>query len=80
MPTLDLYSTAQPDVTAPSSLAARRRVIVVDLLRASTTICHALAAGAECVMPFAEVDETLAAAAEVRPRKTSCSAANATAG
>lgn len=37
-------------------------VIVVDLLRASTTICTALAVGADCVMPFAEIDETLAAA------------------
>jgi 2-phosphosulfolactate phosphatase len=39
-------------------------VIVVDLLRASTTICHALAAGARDVVPFVEVDETMRAAAE----------------
>lgn len=38
-------------------------VIVVDLLRASTTICAALAGGAECVMPFAEIEETMATAA-----------------
>jgi 2-phosphosulfolactate phosphatase len=47
---------------APVEWLADATVIVVDLLRASTTICTALAAGAECVMPFAEVDETLAAA------------------
>jgi 2-phosphosulfolactate phosphatase len=59
MPTLDLYLL--PKHAFPERLA-RATVIVVDLLRASTTICHALAAGAECVMPFAEIDETLAAA------------------
>ena len=32
-------------------------VVVIDLLRASSTICHALSAGAKCVMPFVEVDE-----------------------
>src|SRR5262245_44615053 len=37
-------------------------VIVIDLLRATTTICHALAAGAREVVPFREIDETLAAA------------------
>jgi len=37
-------------------------VIVVDLLRASTTICQALAAGAKCVVPSVEVDETFAKA------------------
>ena len=39
-------------------------VVVIDLLRASTTICQALAAGAREVVPFLEVDETLAAAAK----------------
>ena len=39
-------------------------VIVVDLLRASTTICQALAAGAKCVVPSVEVDETFAKAAK----------------
>ena len=59
MPKLDLYplpSHASPEALADST------VIVVDLLRASTTICTALAAGAECVMPFATIEETLAAA------------------
>jgi 2-phosphosulfolactate phosphatase len=37
-------------------------VVVIDLLRASSTICHALAAGAKEVAPFREVTEALAAA------------------
>ncbi len=37
-------------------------VIVVDLLRASTTICVALGAGAECVIPLLEVEHALAMA------------------
>jgi 2-phosphosulfolactate phosphatase len=37
-------------------------VIVIDLLRATTTICQALASGARDVVPFREVDEALAAA------------------
>jgi 2-phosphosulfolactate phosphatase len=36
--------------------------IVVDQLRATTTICYALAAGADCVMPFVDIAETLLAA------------------
>ena len=36
--------------------------IVIDQLRASSTICQALASGAECVVPFLEVDEAVAAA------------------
>src|SRR4051812_36485939 len=37
-------------------------VIVIDLLRATTTICCALAAGANEVIPFRTIEETLAAA------------------
>lgn len=37
-------------------------VVVIDLLRASTTICHALAAGARDVSPFVEVDDLVRAA------------------
>src|SRR5688572_1438332 len=37
-------------------------VIVIDLLRASSTICQAIASGAREVVPFLEVEETLAAA------------------
>jgi 2-phosphosulfolactate phosphatase len=38
-------------------------VVVIDLLRASTTICQALASGAREVVPFLEVEDALAAAA-----------------
>jgi 2-phosphosulfolactate phosphatase len=41
---------------------AERVVIVVDILRATTTICCALAAGAPEVVPFRTIAETLAAA------------------
>jgi 2-phosphosulfolactate phosphatase len=37
-------------------------VIVIDLLRASSTICQAIASGAREVVPFLEVDQALAAA------------------
>lgn len=59
MPKIDLYALPK-DV--PQDRLKDATVIVIDLLRASTTICTALAAGAECVMPFAEIEETLAAA------------------
>jgi 2-phosphosulfolactate phosphatase len=59
MPRLDLYPLPEH---APREALAEATVIVVDLLRASTTICTALVNGAECVMPFAEIDETLRAA------------------
>jgi 2-phosphosulfolactate phosphatase len=59
MPTIDLLHL--PHLLHPEALGDAT-VIVVDLLRASTTICTALSAGAECVMPFAEIEETLAAA------------------
>lgn len=37
-------------------------VVVIDLLRASSTVCHALAAGARDVLPHVEVDEVLRSA------------------
>ena len=37
-------------------------VIVIDLLRATSTICQALASGAREVVPFLDVDDALAAA------------------
>lgn len=39
-------------------------VVVIDVLRATTTICQALASGAKEVVPFLEVGEALAAAAQ----------------
>lgn len=50
-----------PQFVAESELADSV-VVVVDQLRASSTICHALSAGAKCVMPFVEVVETFAKA------------------
>jgi 2-phosphosulfolactate phosphatase len=48
------------------------RVVVIDVLRATTTIVQALASGAECVMPFASVDDALAAAKETEPTPLLC--------
>jgi 2-phosphosulfolactate phosphatase len=62
VPTLHLYTL--PQDVAPTELAGST-VIIVDQLRASSTIATALANGAECVMPFADIEETLAAAARL---------------
>jgi 2-phosphosulfolactate phosphatase len=42
---------------------AHSDVLVIDVLRATTTICQALASGAREVLPFREIDEALDAAA-----------------
>lgn len=52
-----------PDLIAPPRLAGGVAVIL-DILRASTTIVHALGAGAAFVRPFLEPGEALAAKAE----------------
>jgi len=59
MPTLNVHFL--PSHVDASALAGST-VIVVDLLRASSTICQALASRAICVMPFLEIDETRRAA------------------
>jgi 2-phosphosulfolactate phosphatase len=43
-------------------------VVVIDLLRATSTICQALSAGAVDVVPFLEIEEARAAAAAVRAK------------
>ena len=53
-----------PAHVEPTELAGRTS-IVIDMLRASSTICYALAAGAQCVVPLLEVDETLALATQM---------------
>lgn len=53
MPRLSVHYL--PQFVAESELADSV-VVVIDLLRASSTICHALSAGAKCVMPMVEVD------------------------
>ena len=45
-----------PSLVTPEELSGGD-VVMIDVLRASTTITHALAAGAECVLPCREVDE-----------------------
>ncbi len=45
-----------PDLV-PSGRLAGAVAVVVDVLRASTTIVHALAAGCSCVRPCVEIDE-----------------------
>ena len=52
-----LHTHPLPATVDPADLAGST-VIVVDLLRASTTICHALHAGATCIIPFLEVVDT----------------------
>jgi 2-phosphosulfolactate phosphatase len=47
---------------APAGRLAGGLALVIDVLRASTTIVHALAAGCLCVRPCAEVDEARALA------------------
>jgi 2-phosphosulfolactate phosphatase len=44
------------------SALAGSAVVVIDVLRATSTICQALAAGAREVVPFVEIDQALAAA------------------
>jgi 2-phosphosulfolactate phosphatase len=56
-----------PKLVAENALAGST-VVVIDLLRASTTICQAIASGATEVVPFLEVDDAMAAAAEAADR------------
>ncbi len=62
MPQVDVYFL--PQLVEPESLAGGVSV-VIDVLRATTTITAALAAGARDVVPCLEVDEARAAAANL---------------
>jgi 2-phosphosulfolactate phosphatase len=53
-----------PDLVAPPALSGRR-CVVVDVLRATTTIVEALAAGAIAVVPCLTIDDARRRAAEV---------------
>ena len=55
-----------PHLTSPDELAGRQ-VVVIDVLRATTTICHALAHGAQAVVPCLEIDEARQRAARFAP-------------
>jgi len=60
MPPL-LHVYALPHLVQPEELAGGT-VVVIDVLRATTTICHAVAAGVDEVIPCLEVEEALATA------------------
>src|SRR5262249_37810461 len=51
---------------APAGRLRGGLAVVIDVLRASTTIIHALAAGCTAVRPCTEVDEARALAGEMR--------------
>jgi len=61
---IDVYLL--PALVEPAQLAGRT-VVVIDVLRATTTIIHALAAGAAQVVPCLEVDEARLIAAGEMP-------------
>lgn len=61
MPQLNVYLL--PDLVEPEELSGHT-VVVVDVLRATTTIAHALAAGAERVIPCLEVEQARQLAAD----------------
>ena len=54
MPRLSVHYLPQ---FVPESDLADSAVVVIDQLRASSTICHALSAGAKCIVPLVEVEE-----------------------
>ncbi|MCI0360903.1 MAG: 2-phosphosulfolactate phosphatase [Planctomycetaceae bacterium] len=58
-----------PALVEPQQLA-RQTVVVIDVLRATTTIIHALAAGAASVAPCLELDEARRIAAGEPPGST----------
>jgi 2-phosphosulfolactate phosphatase len=61
----DVHVHLLPHLVAPERLKGGIAV-VIDVLRATTTICHALAAGSTCVRPCLEVDEARALAGGMR--------------
>src|SRR5687768_3032349 len=62
--TLDVHFL--PELTSPEELAGGV-VVVIDVLRASTTITYALAAGARELIPCLEIDDARAAATKLPP-------------
>jgi 2-phosphosulfolactate phosphatase len=60
----DLCVHLLPQLVDPAELVGRT-VVVIDVLRATTTVCHALAAGATSVVPCLEIDEARTAAAKL---------------
>ncbi len=68
MPVQELNVFNLPSQVAAEDLAGSV-AIVIDLLRATTTICFALAAGASEVVPFREIEEARVAAREAGRRR-----------
>ncbi len=64
MPLQELNVYNLPNQVTAEELAGSA-VIVIDLLRATSTICYALAAGAKEVVPFREIEEMFAAAKRI---------------
>lgn len=62
MPLREVHVHLVPQLVEPSRLRGSV-VVVIDVLRATTTVVHALAAGATSVRPCAEIDEAKALAA-----------------
>jgi 2-phosphosulfolactate phosphatase len=60
---LNVYT--RPSEVTPAELAGGT-VVVIDVLRATTTITHALEAGAREVLPCLEIEDALALAAKMR--------------
>jgi len=61
-PTLNVHLL--PALTSPEALRDAT-VVVIDVLRATTTITHALAAGAEAVIPCGDIDRARELAAQL---------------
>lgn len=61
----DVHVHLLPELAPPEQLAGGLAV-VIDVLRATTTIVHALAAGCTAVRPCAEVEEAKALAGQMR--------------
>jgi 2-phosphosulfolactate phosphatase len=68
MPAREVQVHLTPQMIAPSRLQGCDAV-VIDVLRATTTIVHALAAGCVAIHPCAEVDEARSLAAGMPKRK-----------
>ncbi|MCH8828960.1 MAG: 2-phosphosulfolactate phosphatase [Planctomycetes bacterium] len=60
----EIHTHFLPSLFEPADLDGGTAV-VIDVLRASTTICHALAAGAKAVIPCAEIEEARQLAANL---------------
>jgi 2-phosphosulfolactate phosphatase len=63
---MEIHAHFLPELTTPAALE-NSAAVVIDVLRATTTIIHALAAGATEVIPCLELDEARQIAARLGP-------------